>query len=204
MPSWEKVRVAERGEIPAITTIFSLAFQGDPTWSWAFPDPLQRPEQYGIWWGRLVVGAMRFPQPSVFVTEGMEAASLWLPPGEAELDAADEARTPALLAELLGDRGSEVLELLERFEAAQPEDPPHYYLSLLGVHGDHRGKGIGMRLLAENIARFDAEGVPTYLESSNPANNHRYERLGYRRIGDFTTPGDAVTVTAYWRDAQEG
>ena len=89
---------------------------------------------------------MRFPQPSVFVTEGMEAAALWLPPGEAELDAADEARTPAVLAELLGDRGGEVLELLERFDAAQPEDPPHYYLSLLGVHDDHRGKGIGMGL----------------------------------------------------------
>ena len=47
VPSWEKVRVAERGEIRAITTIFSVAFQGDPTWSWAFPDPSQRPEQYG-------------------------------------------------------------------------------------------------------------------------------------------------------------
>ena len=87
VPSREKVRVAERGEIRAITTIFSVAFQGDPTWSWAFPDPSQRPEQYGIWWGRLVEGAMRFPQPAVFVTEGMEAAALWLPPGEAELDA---------------------------------------------------------------------------------------------------------------------
>jgi GNAT superfamily N-acetyltransferase len=202
--SREKVRIAERGDIPAITEIFSLAFQTDPTWSWAFPDPSRRPEQYRVWWGRLVEGAMRFSAPAVFVTEGLEAAALWLPPGEAELGSADDARTPEVLAELLGDRAGEVLELLERFEAAQPEDPPHYYLSLLGVHDDHRGKGIGMRLLAENIARFDAEGVPTYLESSNSANNHRSEKLGYRRIADFTTPGDTTTVTAYWREPLTG
>jgi predicted GNAT family acetyltransferase len=57
-----------------------------------------------------------------------------------------------------------------------------------------------MALLAENLARFDAEGVPTYLESSNAANDHRYEALGYRRIGDFTTPDDAVTIASFWRD----
>jgi len=79
--------------------------------------------------------------------------------------------------------------------------PPHYYLSLLGVHDAHRGKGIGVRLLAENLERFDDEGVPTYLESSNSRNDHRYEGLGYERIGEFTTPGDAVTIGAFWRDA---
>ena len=90
---------------------------------------------------------------------------------------------------------------LERFEAAQQSDPPHYYLSLLGVHDDHRGRGLGMGLLAASLAQFDAEGVPSYLESSNAANDHRYEALGYRRTGEFTTPGDLVTIASFWRDA---
>ena len=58
-----------------------------------------------------------------------------------------------------------------------------------------------MSLVAENLERFDAEGIPTYLESSNAGNNPRYERLGYERIGEFTTPDDAVTIRAYWREA---
>jgi ribosomal protein S18 acetylase RimI-like enzyme len=32
--------------------------------------------------------------------------------------------------------------------AFHPREPPHYYLTLLGTHPDHRGKGIGMRLEA--------------------------------------------------------
>ena len=36
-----------------------------------------------------------------------------------------------------------------------------------------------MGLLAENLQRIDAEGAPAFLESSNPANDHRYERLGF-------------------------
>ncbi len=49
--------------------------------------------------------------------------------------------------------------------------------------------------------RFDREGIPTYLESSNAVNNPRYERIGYGRVGEFMTPGGSAMVTAYWRDA---
>jgi hypothetical protein len=42
--------------------------------------------------------------------------------------------------------------------------------------------------------------MPTYLESSNRANNPKYESLCYVSIGEFTTPDDAVVVTKYWRE----
>ena len=201
MASGEKVRVARREDIPAITETLCLAFHRDPTWSWAFPDDAERQRQYAIFWGLYVREAMRFDRPAVFVTDGVEAAAMWLPPGEVELSPEQEEKLPGLVRELVGDHADAVMELFDRFEGVQPEAPPHYYLSLLGVHDDHRGKGIGMRLLAENLERFDGEGVPTYLESSNSANDHRYEALGYERIGEFTTPGGSATVGAYWRDA---
>jgi GNAT superfamily N-acetyltransferase len=200
VPSGEKVRAARPSDAEAITETISLAFHEDPTWSWAFPDEARRQEQYRVWWGLMVDSALRFDRPAVSVTEGMEAAAIWLPPGTEELTEAEQERLPKMLGELVGDHSDDVLELLERFEHAQPPDPPHYYLSLLGVHDDHRGKGIGMRLLEENLAQFDREGVPTYLESSNSGNDHRYEGLGYKRIGEFTTPDDSVVIAAYWRD----
>ncbi len=200
MPQGEKVRVAEPADVPAITETISLAFHDDPTWSWAFPDESRRQEQYAVWWRLLIEAALRFEEPAVFVTDGVEAAAIWLPPGENELSAADEERVPEIVRELVGDHADAFMELLEGFETVQPADPPHYYLSLLGVHDDHRGNGIGMRLLEDNLARFDAEGVATYLESSNAANDHRYEGLGYRKIGEFNTPGDSAMITAYWRD----
>jgi ribosomal protein S18 acetylase RimI-like enzyme len=102
------------------------------------------------------------------------------------------------VAELVGQRTAEVLELLHRFEEARPKDP-HYYLSLLGIDPARRGEGLGMGLLAQSLEAKDAKGVPTYLESSNPLNNGRYERLGYRQIGEFTTPDGKHTVTTMWR-----
>jgi hypothetical protein len=58
-----------------------------------------------------------------------------------------------------------------------------------------------MAMLRACLARFDELGVPTYLESSNRANNPKYEREGYASIGEFTTPDDAVVITKYWREA---
>jgi len=67
---------------------------------------------------------------------------------------------------------------------------------------DHRGHGHGMRLLAETLERIDAEGHPAYLESTNPANNARYEGVGFEARGSFEgyTPGSAVTTM--WRPAR--
>ena len=193
-------RSATGADLTSVTETIALAFQDDPTWSWAFPDPLKRQAQYAVFWRFLIAGALRYPW--VLMTEGGEAASVWIPPGGSELAAQDEARLAPLLEELVGERAGEVIELLDRFDAAHPRDEPHYYLSLLGTHPAHTGRGIGMGLLAENLARIDQERMPAYLESSNPANNHRYQRHGFEKIGEFFPPGSTTPVTTMWRDAR--
>ena len=39
-----------------------------------------------------------------------------------------------------------------------------------------------MGLLAANLSRIDELGFPAYLESTNQANDHRYERLASSRV----------------------
>jgi len=92
--------------------------------------------------------------------------------------------------------------LFERFDAAHPHAEPHYYLSLLATHPDHRGAGHGMRLLAENLERIDQEGLPAYLESTNPANNDRYGRVGFEVVGSFEGFVPGSVITTMWRAAQ--
>ena len=94
----------------------------------------------------------------------------------------------------------EPLTLLDRFDSNHPRQPPHYFLSLLGTHPDHRGRGKGMGLLAANLARIDELGMPAYLESSNRANDPRYERLGFTQIGEFEAPAGGPTVGCMWRE----
>ncbi len=193
-------RSASWADLPAVTETISLAFHDDPTWSWAFPDPLRRQEQYAVFWRFMITGALRYPW--VLMTEGCEVASVWIPPGGTEIDPEDEAQLVPMLEDLVGARAGEVIELLDRFETAHPRDEPHYYLSLLGTHPSQMGRGIGMALLAENLARIDRERMPAYLESSNPANNHRYQRYGFEKIGEFYPPGSTNPVATMWREAR--
>ncbi|MDX6542147.1 MAG: hypothetical protein QOI71_3757, partial [Gaiellales bacterium] len=171
-------------------------FRDDPLWSWAFPDR----EKLEVWWRLYINSALRYPW--VWVAGDYAAASVWIPPGESELTEGEEQQLEPRLEDLVGPRAPALMELLQRFEDSHPRDRPHYYLSLLGTHPDSRGSGIGMALLADNLARIDAEGMPAYLESSNPVNDRRYERLGFRRTGEFSTPDGSHTVATMWREAR--
>jgi hypothetical protein len=44
--------------------------------------------------------------------------------------------------------------------------------------------------------------MPAYLESSNPANNDRYARVGFEPVGEFSYPGNGPLVTTMWRLAR--
>jgi GNAT superfamily N-acetyltransferase len=136
----------------------------------------------------------------VSVAGDYAAVTVWIPPGESELTDAEEQQVQPLLRQLLGSRATHVVQLLERFDEAHPKDVPHYYLSLFGTHPLQRGRGVGMRLLAENLTRIDEQGMPAYLESSNPANIARYERVGFERRTSFSTPDGSRTVATMWRE----
>lgn len=191
-------RVATPADADGVIDTLWQAFGTDPLWRWAFPD------HAGLepFWRLLIGSAMRTPW--AFTTEDHAAASVWIPPGGLELTPEEEDQVEPLLDRLIGSRAADVLELLERFDAAHPHDRPHFYLSLLGTQPGHRGRGVGMALLAENLLTIDAEGMPAYLESSNPANDASYERIGFERIGGFTTPDGAHTVSTMWREPRSG
>jgi GNAT superfamily N-acetyltransferase len=194
-PGVKRVTAAEADEV---TELFTLAFYDDPTWGWAFPDRDRRLAHHRAWWGLYVHSAV--PYGWAWVTDDGGAAAQWIPPGEPELSEEDEARVEPQLRELVGSHADEVLTLLETFESNHPRQTPHYYLSLLGTHPGHRGKGKGMGLLAATLAQIDEQGIPSYLESSNRANDHRYERLGFVQVGEFAAPGGGPSVACMWRD----
>ena len=195
-------RVAASADVGTIVATLAAAFMADPVWSWAFPDIDRRAAQYATWFGLFVESAL--PHGWVWTLEGCASISVWTPPGESELSKAAEARLEPFLTAELGDHAAPVLRAMEQFESACPSGRDFYYLSWLGTHPDHRGQGLGMGLLAANLARIDAEGVPAYLESTNPANNARYERLGFTPRAEFSTPEEGHVVTTMWREPSRG
>lgn len=193
--------IAGPADTAGITTTLVEAFFMDPVWGWAFSDPTHRKSQHGAWF-RILIGSA-VGHDWVWMTPAYEAVSVWLPPGCPELGEADEERLRQMLEEMLGERAELVWEVFGRFEAAHPRDRDHYYLSLLGTHTDHRGAGIGMGLLAANLARVDAARMPAYLESTNPRNLRRYESVGFEVCGTFDLPDGGPGVTTMWREPAE-
>ena len=183
-------------EALSVIDVIAEAFLKDPTWSWAFPDPTARSQ----WWKFCINEALRHPW--TFKTGGFETVSVWIPLSATEFSHDGEQSVPGRLNDLVGARASEVAELLHRFDQAHPRNEPHYYLSLLGTRDKQRGRGLGMALLEENLARIDIEHMPAYLESSNPGNNHRYEAVGFVPVASFQAPGDGPVVTGMWRKSR--
>jgi GNAT superfamily N-acetyltransferase len=183
-------RRAQPEDLEAVTETLWLAFGEDPLWRWAFPDHAQ----LRALWRLYVSSALKYEW--VWTLDDYAAATVWIPPGRPELTAEEEALVP----ELVGPRADAVLGLFDAFERAHPHEPPHYYLTLIGTHPDQRGRGVGMQLLAANLQLIDAEGTAAYLESSNTRNEPRYESVGFRRRGTFTTPDGAREIVTMWRE----
>jgi GNAT superfamily N-acetyltransferase len=191
-------RVATEADYDAVVATIVAAFSDDPTWAWMFPDPEKRAGQHATIFGLYIESAL--PHGGVWMTDDQASAvAIFTHPEGQELTEQAEARIEPFLREALGGHAPAVLQTFERFEAAVPPGP-FYYLSFLGTRPDSRGRGIGMGLLAELVAQADRDCQPTYLESTNPDNNRRYERLGFKAQSSFTTPDGLHTVTTMWRE----
>jgi len=192
-------RVARADDVADVVEVITLAFDRDPVWGWVFPDDERRGEQHRVFWRLFVEGAL--PHEWIWLTADGGAVALWLPPGCPEVPPEVDARIEPMLIDLLGaPQAAIVMDTFDRFEKAHPAGPPHYYLSLLGTRPDHRGRGIGMGLLAANLEALDAAGMPAYLESTNPGNDERYRRAGFVQIGGFDLPMGGPTVATMWRE----
>jgi len=198
--SSSEIRAATADDVPAVAACLTSAFHDDPVWGlWAFPETASRASRLYEFMRAFVAAGVRYPW--VRMTDNAEAVALWLPPGEPEMTPHEEQAFEQLLAALLGGRSGEVQSLFERFDEQHPQEEPHYYLSLWATHRDHVGRGLGTALIHENLARIDSEGMPAYLESTNPANLPRYEALGFHRLGEFGPEGGPV-ITTMWREAR--
>jgi len=99
---------------------------------------------------------------------------------------------------LVGDRLPIVLDMFARLRDAHPAEL-HWYLPAVGTIPAMQGRGSGRRVLMPVLDRCDSDGLPAYLESSNPRNVPFYLRLGFEVTGDITTADGGATLTGMWR-----
>lgn len=195
-------RAATDGDVDAVTETITLAFLHDPVWGPALARTDGATSHHAGFWRCYIEGAMRYS--TVFMTDDASAVAVWTPPGGTEMSDVQEAEARRIVTSgLEPDAVAAMFTLWERFDRSRPHDDPHAYLGLLATHPANRGRGIGQALLAENLVDWDSQGIPAYLESTNPANDHRYARAGFVPLGGFSAVLDSAHVTTMWRAVPE-
>lgn len=183
--------------LPEAGEIQGRAFFHDPAFTFTFPDDAARRHRLPWLMGIGVGYGSRFGD--VLTTAGsMLGHAVWLPPGETSLSEErmgavgfDEA--PARMGADALKRFGDFMELVSRHhERLVPA--PHWYLLILGVEPERQGQGIGSALIAPNLARADAEGLPCYLETAKERNVMFYRRHGFEVRDEENIPGGGPKV----------
>jgi GNAT superfamily N-acetyltransferase len=157
--------VATPADRDAAVGTFVAAFAKDPAVRWFFPDEDTYEADAAAMAGHLF--DQRVGHGTVWVADGGAAIAMWDPP-----------RSPA------GD-GVEHPPQTGRFGQYQAvvhtkmPKIPHWYLGVLATHPDHWGRRLGRSVMAAGLERAAADGLPAYLETSNPRNVDVYRSAGF-------------------------
>jgi GNAT superfamily N-acetyltransferase len=187
-----QVFAAERGDAERVYGALTLAFAADPANRWMYPEP-QRYLRYFPAFARALGGAA-LAQGTTLASKGYSGVALWLAPGTGP----DEQALGALVEESVApEKRATLLAVFEEMGQRHPEEP-HWYLPLIGVEPVWQGKGIGAALMRRGLAQSDADGLPAYLESTNPRNRPLYERHGFVALGEIKV-GDCPPIVPMLR-----
>jgi GNAT superfamily N-acetyltransferase len=174
-----EVRAAEPSERDSAINVLMLAFVSDPAMRWLYPEA----QDYLRHFPRFAeaFGGKALESGTACVTSCGGGASLWLPPGSH----ADGDAIQAVVSETASRANlDDIFSVFEEMDRYHPKEP-HWYLAIIGVDPARQGHGVGSLLLKSTLAQVDEQGLPAYLESSNPANVPLYERHGFELQGEI-------------------
>lgn len=185
----ENVPIADQSKVINAVT---LGFAADPVTRWVWPDAETyldaMPEFVALFSGP------GLDHQTVYRTDCGKGVAMWMPPGvEADNDAAIALLAGTVAPERLEEVGA-YFELMDEFH---PEERC-WYLPFIAADPAFTGRGLGAALMKHALRRCDEDGLPAYLESSNPRNISLYERHGFEAIGQIQ-PGDSPLMTPMLR-----
>ncbi|HKX84367.1 MAG TPA: GNAT family N-acetyltransferase, partial [Pyrinomonadaceae bacterium] len=162
------INIAGPADEAALISVLTLAFSSDPMARWSQPDPRGYLENFPLF--VKAFGGNALDHGTAYFADGYTGAALWLPPG-----IGPDERT---LAELVESTSSDTIKpdlyaIFEQMEKYHPKEP-HWYLPMIGVDPSQQGNGVGSALMEYALVSCDREGLPAYLESSNPENISLY------------------------------
>ncbi|MEV4410732.1 GNAT family N-acetyltransferase [Catellatospora sp. NPDC049609] len=184
-------------DVGALAGTLAEAFGDDPVWRWLTP-PRGRHGRLELIFGALLRYAV--PRGHVYTTPDRQAVAMWAPPHGWRLPTSAVARAALPLLRATGTRLPRLLGRMGEIDRLHERQPPeHWYLEFIGTTAAARGRGLGSLLLSDALVRYDAAGLPVYLESSNERNLSFYRRHGFTVTGRPSMRSGPPQWTL-WRD----
>ena len=187
-----RCRIATGDDVDAVVDVLASAFGDDPLMAWMFTDPakaaihrrqfLEIGARSGIEGGHLHL---------LDEEDEVVAVAVWSGPGRQLYGGRFAEQVGALVLAAEGERAMQVGAGLAPMRELRPEEP-HFYLGLLGVAAERRGRGLGGRLLAASLEVVDRFGAVAHLESSSSRNVTLYERAGFEVVEELEMPAGPV------------
>ncbi len=192
---------ATRAQVGDAARDLAAAFVDDPLFNWFMrPDPRRHAARERFF--KVILKDVAFRDGRIQRPAGGGAAAVWI--GSETLGPQPMHRElrglPMLLNATGRSRFGRLLALRKAMEDHHPMERPHDYLWFLGVRPDVQGHGLGSRLLGAQIARLDARGRASFLETATPRNLPLYQRHGYEIIAEYRPAADAPVCWGMWRE----
>ncbi len=185
-----EIRRATAAELSAVARMFGDAFSDDQMLRWPFPADCSVEDLEHLF---AILLDVYWPLDAVWVTDDLAGAAVWLPPGEAERFLEIEGPTRDLIRPLTDDDGARYDRFWDWLGGHVP-DEPCWFLDILAVDANARGRGLGRQLIEHGLARARADGSPAFLETSVEDNLALYERFGFRVIQQLDSPDGGPTI----------
>ncbi len=165
--------------------MFAAAFQDDPVMAFIFPDPEVRRARLPHLLAVLHDGDKA--DGAAYVTDGLEAATLWRVPGRGRLSWRERLLGAVPMLAATRSALGRVLAVGRAIDAHHPAEP-YWYLHLAGCMPGAQGRGFGGAAIRAGLRRADADGVPAYLETGREGNLAVYRALGFGMTGAWRVP----------------
>jgi GNAT superfamily N-acetyltransferase len=192
------VRKAKPDELGRLAAVLASAFEDDPPIRWVLKDDARRRSMLERSF-RLYLRRLWFKQGECYTTASGVGAIVWELPGQWKVGILDQLRLLPFMARINGRLLPRIVRALAVVESDHPAEP-HYYLPLVGVEPEWRGRGLGTALMRPILDRCDAEKVPAYLEATTPRNRALYERHGFAVTEEFALGPGSPPLWRMWRN----
>jgi len=197
----QPVRTATPSDVAPVSAMLARAFEDDPVTCHLLPAPRRRlahARHFFAWQMRRLL-----PQEQVHVADDGSGAALWALPNRWRESPWEALGLVWRIMPAVALHLHDVLPAINAVERAHPRGA-HMYLSVLGTEPSAQGRGVGSAVIAKGLELADAEGLPSFLESSKERNIDFYSRFGFRVIDELRLPRGGPSLWPMWREPGGG